>query len=132
MIFSGKTGGFMAEFAKLIGEIRGIEYAPTKFEIADDLSHWSAQIPGKILAKAEALTGPTIPPGKRVQTINPPGSEAGLGESRLVEDHLLTRPMQWASNGKEKESQASISLLIRMVHKGCSISRPEYITSDQD
>jgi hypothetical protein len=25
MIFSGKTGGFMAEFAKLIGEIRGIE-----------------------------------------------------------------------------------------------------------
>jgi len=132
MIFSGKTGGFMAEFAKLIGEIRGIEYAPTKFEIADDLSHWGAQIPGKILAKAEALTGPTIPPGKRVQTINPPGSEAGLGESRLVEDHLLTRPMQWASNGKEKESQASISLLIRMVHKGCSISRPEYITSDQD
>jgi hypothetical protein len=109
MIFSGKAGGFMAEFAKLIGEILGIEYAPTKFEIADDLSHWGAQIPGKILAKAEALTGPTIPPGKSVQTINPPGSEVGLGESRLGEDHLLTRPMQWASNGKEKESQASIS-----------------------
>ena len=32
MIFSGKAGGFMAEFAKLIGEIRGIEYAPIKFE----------------------------------------------------------------------------------------------------
>jgi hypothetical protein len=44
MIFSGKAGGFMAEFAKLIDEIRGIEYAPTKFEIADDLSHWGAQI----------------------------------------------------------------------------------------
>lgn len=27
MIFSGKVGGFMAEFAKHIGEIRGIEYA---------------------------------------------------------------------------------------------------------
>jgi hypothetical protein len=79
MIFNGKTGGFMAEFAKLIGEIRGIEYASTKFEIADDLSYWGAQIPGKILAKAEALTGPTIPPGKMVQTINPPGSEVGLG-----------------------------------------------------
>jgi len=25
MIFSGRAGGFMAEFAKLIGEIRGIE-----------------------------------------------------------------------------------------------------------
>jgi hypothetical protein len=40
--------------------------------------------------------------------------------------------MQWASNGKERESQASIPLLIGMVNKGCSISRPEYITSDQD
>ncbi len=72
MIFSGKAGGFMTEIAKLIGEVRGIEYAPIKFEVADDLSYWSAEIPGKILAKAEALTGPTTPPGKRVQTINPP------------------------------------------------------------
>jgi hypothetical protein len=79
MIFSGKAGGFMAEIARLIGEVRGIEYAPIKFEIADDLSYWSAEIPGKALAKAEALTGPTTPPGKRVQTINPPGSEVGPG-----------------------------------------------------
>jgi hypothetical protein len=28
MIFGGKAGGFMAEFAKLVGEIRGIEFAP--------------------------------------------------------------------------------------------------------
>ena len=79
MIFSGKAGGFMAEFAKLVGEVRGIEYAPIKFELADDLSYWSAEIPGKVFAKAEALTGPTTPPGKRVQTINPPGSEVGPG-----------------------------------------------------
>jgi hypothetical protein len=79
MIFSGKAGGFMAEIANLIGEVRGIEYAPIEFEIADDLSSWSAEIPGKVLAKAEALTGPTTPPGKRVQTINPPGSEVGPG-----------------------------------------------------
>jgi hypothetical protein len=77
MIFSGKAGGFMAEFAKLVGEVRGIEYAPIKFELADDLSYWSAEIPGKVFAKAEALTGPTTPPG--VQTINPPGSEVGPG-----------------------------------------------------
>ena len=36
MIFSGKAGGFMAEFAKLIGEIRGIDFAPIKFDISDD------------------------------------------------------------------------------------------------
>ncbi|MGC2483008.1 MAG: DUF1326 domain-containing protein, partial [Nitrososphaeraceae archaeon] len=68
MIFSGKAGGFMAEIASFLGEVRGIEYAPIKFEIADDLSYWSAEIPGKVLARAEALTGPTTPPGKRVQT----------------------------------------------------------------
>ena len=67
----------MAELAKLIGEVKGMDYAPIKFEISDDLSYWSAEIPGKILAKAEALTGPTTLPGKRVQTINPPGSEVG-------------------------------------------------------
>jgi hypothetical protein len=45
MIFSGKAGGFMAEFAKLLGDVRGIDYAPIRFEVADDLSYWSAEIP---------------------------------------------------------------------------------------
>jgi hypothetical protein len=84
MIFSGKAGGFMAEFAKLLGEVKGMDYAPIRFEIADDLSYWSAEIPGKVLAKAEALTGPTTSSGKRVQTINPPGSEVGSGTSGAV------------------------------------------------
>lgn len=79
MIFTGKAGGFMAEFAKLIGEIRGLEHAPIKIEIADDLSYWNAEIPGKVIAKGEALTGPMTPPGKRVQIFNPPGSEVGPG-----------------------------------------------------
>src|SRR2546421_9082381 len=35
MIFSGKAGGFMAEFAKLIGEMRSLEFAPIKFEVAE-------------------------------------------------------------------------------------------------
>jgi hypothetical protein len=66
MIFTGKVGGFMSEIAKLIGEFKGMDYAPIKFDIADDLSYWSAEIPGKVLEKAEALTGPTTLPGKRV------------------------------------------------------------------
>jgi hypothetical protein len=79
MIFTGKAGGFMSEFAKLIGEVRGIDFAPIKFEIAEDLAHWSVEIPGKVIAKGEALSGPMTPPGKRVQTTNPPGSEVGPG-----------------------------------------------------
>jgi hypothetical protein len=90
MIFTGKAGGFMAEFAKLVGEIKGMDYAPIKFDIADDLSYWSAEIPGKVLAKAEALTGPTTPPGKRVQTINPPGSEVGPGAAAVCKSFLVS------------------------------------------
>lgn len=79
MIFTGKAGGFMAQFARLIGEVRGVEFAPIKFEIAEDLAYWSAEIPGKVIARGEALTGPMTPTDKRVQTINPPGSEVGPG-----------------------------------------------------
>ena len=79
MIFTGKAGGFMAEIAKLFGDIRGIEFVPIKFEVAKDLAYWSAEIPGKVVARAEALTGPMTPPGKRVQTLNAPGSETGPG-----------------------------------------------------
>lgn len=79
MIFMGKAGGFMAEIAKLFGDTKGIEFVPIKFEVAKDLAYWSAEIPGRILAKAEALTGPMTPPGKRVQLHNAPGSETGPG-----------------------------------------------------
>lgn len=79
MIFMGKAGGFMAEFAKLFGKILGTEFASIKFEVADDLAYWSAEIPGRVDARAEALAGPMTPPGKRVQTLNAPGSETGPG-----------------------------------------------------
>lgn len=39
MIFSGRALGFMAELAKIIGEIRGINFESVKFEISDDLSY---------------------------------------------------------------------------------------------
>jgi hypothetical protein len=84
MIFSGKAGGFMGELSGIIGDVRGTEFAPIKFEVADDLSYWSAEIPEKVVAKAEALSGPTTLPGKRVQTVNPPGSEVGPGAAGAV------------------------------------------------
>ena len=76
-IFGGQAGGWPAQFAQNIGEVRGIEFAPIEFEVAGDLSTWRAAIPGKVEARAEALTGPTTRPGQRVQTLNPPGSEVG-------------------------------------------------------
>ena len=107
MIFSGKAGGFMAEFAKLIKEVRQSEYAPINFEIADDLSHWSAEVPGKVIAKAEALTGPMTPPGKRVQTINAPGSETGPGTvatwGRAIANEVDALGFKWKWNGRSSK-----------------------------
>jgi len=70
-IFAGEAEGWPAGFAAAIGDFRGIEFAAISFELADDLAFWQAEIPGRVRGRAEALTGPTTPPGKRVQTINP-------------------------------------------------------------
>ncbi len=81
MIFGGQAGGWPGEFASMIGEVRGIEYAPIEFEIADDLAYWRAEIPGRVEARAEALSGPTSPSaGARVQLHNAPGAEIGPGQ----------------------------------------------------
>jgi hypothetical protein len=107
MIFSGKAGGFMAEFAKLIGDVRGIEFVPIKFEVANDLAYWSAEIPGRVFARGEALTGPMTPQGKRVQTINPPGSEVGPGVvatwGTAVRDEADGMGFKWKSGGKSSK-----------------------------
>jgi hypothetical protein len=65
MIFGGRAGGWPGLFAKLIAEVRGIEYVPIQFEVADDLASWRAEIPGKVIASAEALSGPTSLPRVR-------------------------------------------------------------------
>ncbi len=78
-IFGGKAGGWPAGFAALVGDVRGMGFAPITVEIAGDLARWRAEIPGQVTAMAQALSGPTTPPGKRVQTLNPPGSEVGPG-----------------------------------------------------
>jgi len=109
MIFSGRAGGFMAEFAKLFGDVRGMAFAPIRFELAPDLSSWRAEIPGKVIASAEALTGPMTPPGKRVQTLNAPGSETGPGTvatwavSTNDEVNVPEMRFQWTRKGKSSK-----------------------------
>lgn len=79
-VFSGEAGGWMGEFAELVGEVRGLEFVPIEMEIADDLAQWRVEVPGKVKASAEALSGPTTPAGARVQLHNAPGSETGPGQ----------------------------------------------------
>jgi hypothetical protein len=80
IIFGGQAGGWPAGFADLVGEMRGVEFVPIAFELADDLAHWRAEIPGRVVARAEALSGPTTSPGARVQLHHAPGSETGPGQ----------------------------------------------------
>lgn len=84
MIFSGEAGGWPGEFSKLIGEMRGIEFARIVFEVAEDLASWRAEIPGRVYAKAEALAGPTPESGERVQLLNMPGSVIGPGSTATL------------------------------------------------
>ena len=99
MIFAGQAGGWPAIFASKIGEMRGIEFVPITFQVADDLAFWTAEIPGRVKGRADALTGPTTPPGKRVQTLNPPGSEVGPGQvatwGRSVEAQIQGFGFKW-------------------------------------
>jgi hypothetical protein len=107
MIWGGRVGGFPAVFAELIGEMRGIEYVPIEFEIADDLAYWRAEIPGRVVAKAEALAGPMTPPGKRVQTFNAPGAEMGPGTvatwATATVNEVKGFGFEWKWNGRSSK-----------------------------
>ena len=106
-IFEGRAGGFPAGFAQFFGEIRGVEFVPIEFEVADDLARWSVHIPGRAQARVEALTGPTTPPGQRVQLLHPPGSEVGPGGvatwGRVLENQVDAYGFQWSWAGKSSK-----------------------------
>jgi hypothetical protein len=108
-IFSGQAGGIPAQLSALWGqpEVLGIEAAPIAVEVADDLSWWRAEIPGKVEARAEALSGPTTPQGQRVQTLNPPGSEVGPAGAatwgRAIQDRVNGLGLTWAWDGKSSK-----------------------------
>lgn len=106
-IFGGRAGGWPGVFAGLIGEIRGVEYASIEFEVADDLACWRAEIPGRVLASADALAGPTLLPGQRVQVHNPPGSEVGPGavatQGKATADKAEAFGFKWERVGRSSK-----------------------------
>ncbi|MBI4446114.1 MAG: DUF1326 domain-containing protein [Acidobacteria bacterium] len=107
MIFGGRAGGWPGVFANFIGEVRGIEYARIDFEVADDLAHWRAEIPGKLLAAGEALMGPTTLAGQRVQVHNPPGAEVGPGaiatQGKASADNAQAFGFKWERTGRSSK-----------------------------
>lgn len=78
-IFTGTVGGWPETFSKGFTKIFGVESAAIDIQIEPDLAAWSVRVGDQVEANAVALTGPTTPPGARVQLLNPPGSEVGPG-----------------------------------------------------
>lgn len=106
-VFTGGAGGWPKGFAELIGDMRGVEYAPIEFDIDEDLGKWSARVPDRVEARAEALTGPTTLPGQRVQVHNPAGSEVGPGtvatQGVAVTDRADALTFEWDRSGKSSK-----------------------------
>jgi hypothetical protein len=106
-IWAGEAGGWPAGFAALIEEVRGIEFVPIDFEIADDLASWRVEVAGKAKGSAEALTGPTAPEGARVQVHNPPGAEVGPGQiatwATAKEDEVEAFGFKWRWPGRSSK-----------------------------
>ena len=107
LIFGGRVGGWPATFAGFIGEVRGMEFAHIDFHVEEDLGSWRAEIRGKLTASAEALGGPTTPPGKRVQVHNAGGCETGPGGiatyGRAIADTADAFGFKWNHAGRSSK-----------------------------
>jgi len=107
MIFGGRAGGWPGTFANFIGEVRGMEFAHIDFHVDRDLASWHAEIRGKLTARAEAIGGPTTPPGKRVQVHNAGGSETGPGGiatwAKSVTDKADAFGFKWDRTGRSSK-----------------------------
>jgi hypothetical protein len=84
-----------------------MEFAPIAFEIADDLTSWRVDVPGKAAGSAEVLIGPTSVPGKLCQTFNPPGAEMGPGSvatwGKATVDRADAFGFKWERSGQSSK-----------------------------
>jgi hypothetical protein len=84
----------------------GLDFAPIEVEVADDLSSWRAEVPGRVRAAANALSGPTSE-GKPPRMENLPGSETGPGQvgtqGKATADQVEAFVFKWEHDGKSSK-----------------------------
>lgn len=107
MIFGGQAGGWPGRFNEIFGaEMVGLDFAPIEVEIADDLSTWRAEVPGRVRAAANALSGPTSD-GKPPRMENLPGAETGPGQvgtqGKATADQVDAFVFRWEHDGKSSK-----------------------------
>jgi len=109
LVFSGKSDGFMSEFAMFFGRIHEMECSTIRSEIADDLSCHNAKIPGKILAKTKTLTGTTTSLDKNPYNY-PPGKQSTTWLNSSSGGSLADEVEAIVFNWKRKEGQQTYSV----------------------
>ncbi|MGH3458744.1 DUF1326 domain-containing protein [Aeromicrobium sp.] len=107
MIFGGQAGGWPGRFNEIFGaEMVGLEFAPIEVEIADDLSSWRAEVPGRVRAAANVLSGPTSD-GKAPRIENLPGAETGPGQvatwGKATADEVDALGFTWRHESKSSK-----------------------------
>jgi hypothetical protein len=107
MIFGGQAGGWPGRFNEIFGaEMVGLDFAPIEVEVADDLSSWRAEVPGRVRAAANALSGPTSE-GKPPRMENLPGAETGPGQvgtqGKATADQVEAFVFKWEHDGKSSK-----------------------------
>ena len=106
-IFSGQAGGWPAAFAASLGDMLGMEMATINVDIADDLSRWGAEIPGKAKAEVVPLSGPTSVEGKLTTVNDPPGAEVGPGAVAVygtaTTDEADAFGLSWSRSGRSSK-----------------------------
>jgi hypothetical protein len=107
MIFGGQAGGWPGRFNEIFGaEMVGLEFAPIEVEVGDDLRSWRAEVPGRVQAAANALSGPTSE-GKPPRMENLPGSETGPGQvgtqGKATADQVDAFVFKWEHDGKSSK-----------------------------
>ena len=114
-IFAGQAGGWPAGFAASIGEFRGVEYVPISFEIADDLAHWQAEIPGRVRGRAEALR---VQPHRRANGFKPlTRRDQRSGPARLRPGAVPTMHTGRAS-GSSSPPKSGPANIFRLIGRG--------------
>ena len=96
----------MAEFAALLEKFGVLNMLLLSLSW-QMIYHIGVEIPGKVFAKLRHINCPTTPPGKRVQTINPPGSEVGPEGLQLggypFADEAETIGFKWKRKGRSSK-----------------------------
>ena len=106
MIFGGQAGGWPGRFVEIFGpEMVGLDFAPIEVEVADDMTSWRAEVPGRVRASAKALSGPTSDKPPRMENL--PGAETGPGQiatqGKATADEVDAFSFKWVHDGKSSK-----------------------------